>query len=329
MAVIKWFALGIVVLTCAACTILETSSPAPPRQYQLGGGTEGGLYAVVARHLTRLTNAEVRETGFLLEPRESEGSVENLKQVAAGKWAFGLAQNDCQWEALHGKRAWAERGPQPALRSVVTLFPEMVTLVARDEAEIYSLSDLRGKKILIGPAGSGHHQNARDVLKAAGLWGREDMEIEIEENPFSEALRLLRQKKVDALFYTGHHPHPFLETLASAGPALHFVPLAGLNTLVQPGSRYHRAFISHGLYTGFSNQNDIPGIAIYSGLVASESTPEDLAYTVTRAVFENLDTLRLWHPVYEGLTSQSLQKRCILPLHPGALRYYKEKGWDD
>lgn len=292
----------------------------------IGTGSQTGVYYPVGSAMATLINERTQELGLKASVETTGGSVFNINAVLAGDMDFGIAQADREYQALNGKAEWEETGPQPNLRAVCSLYTEMVNIVAADDAGIRTVADLKGKVVSIGNPGSGQRMNAIDVLTAAGLnW---ETDIRAEEVRAADSAKLLQDGRIDAFFFTvGHPAGTFME--ASAGRRkVRFVPITGMDKLIEAQPFYRNVKIPLHLYEAVANDepDGVPTIGVTTMLVTSAQEDENTVYEFTKTLFEHLDTLRAQHPALSGLDAKEMVSGNSAPLHPGAERYFKEAG---
>lgn len=289
----------------------------------IGGGSEEGVYYQVAVHVCKLVNEKLGDQGYDCKGQPSLGSVVNIKAMSQGYLDFALVQSDVNWEAYNGERGWKGR-PYKGLRSVFSVYPETVVLVTRADTGITAVTDLRGKRVNIGNPGLGTRENAEDTLEIYGINTRED--ISGRDLELQAAARALSRGKIDAFFYTVGHPWDAGIELARQ-TKIRMIPIdgPGIKKFVADNPHYVLAAIPGGIYKGVDMS--VPTYAVKATLVTSEKQPEEVVYSVVKIVFENLDHFRKAHPTFASLKPEEMLQGLSAPLHPGAIRYYKEKGW--
>ena len=251
------------------------------------------------------------------------GSVFNINSVIAGDLEFGVAQSDRQYQAYHGAPGseWTGR-PQENLRALFSIHPESVTLVAAVDADIHDIRDLKGKRVNIGNPGSGHRQNALDALEAVGIDPETD--INAESVKAAEAPKLLQDGRIDAFFYTVGHPSGAIQEATAGRRKVRFVPITGIDKLIEDKPYYAPSVLSADLYPAAVNSEDVETFGVKATLVTSAETPEWVVYAVTREVFENLTEFKKLHPAYETLTRNNMLEGLSAEIHQGAMKYYIE-----
>ena len=294
----------------------------------IGGGDYTGVYFPAGLAIARIINRTRSAHGLRATVEATAGSPFNLGAVIAGYREFGLAQADDQYHAVNGLAAWAGKGPQPALRAVLSLYRETLTLVAAVDAGIASLADLKGKRVSLGNPGAFIDPIVADTLRAAGIDPDRDL-LRKDVNP-SEAPALLQDDQLDAYFFPVGHPSESIRQ-ALAGPRkARIVPLAGpeIDRLVADNPFYTREKLRAGeLYPGLVEAGtEIESFGVKATLCTSAAVAEDTVHAVTKLILENLPELRSQHPALSGLTPAEMLEGLTAPIHPGALRYYREKG---
>ena len=317
-------------LTVAVVVLLAAGVTAPGcrkkvRHVAIGTGSTTAVYYPVGGAIAKRVNDEADTYGFRMVVQATGGSVFNVNAVLKGDLEFGIAQSDKQYQAWHGLAEWKGVGPRESLRSVCSLHPESITLIAAVDSGIKTLSDLKGRKVSIGTPGSGFRGNAIDVLTAAGIDHRTG--IIAEELAPGEAATMLQDGRIDAFFYTVGHPTGAIkEATAGQRRKVHFVPVTGMAKLLARCPYYAEAVIPIALYPNAANKADAATVGVMTTLVTSADVDEDIVYAVTKELFDNLDKFRTTHPALAILTKEGMLKGLTAPLHAGALKYYREVG---
>ena len=294
----------------------------------IGTGAVTGVFYPTGGAICRMVNRESATYGIKATVESTAGSVYNVNAVLSGDLEFGVVQSDRQYQAVHGLAEWSDRGPQAALRSVFSIHPESVTLVASEGSGIRSVSDLRGRRVNIGNPGSGPLQNSRDVLEAFRL---DEDDFYAEYVKALEAPGLLQDERIDAFFYTVGHPSGNIKEATSGRIRVRLIPIRGpaVAELIRSKPYYTEAVIPRGLYPKALNTEDVETIGVRATLVTSAEVDRSVVYAVVREVFENFETFRSLHPAYATLTRERMLEGLSAPLHPGALDYYREAGLAD
>jgi hypothetical protein len=198
--------------------------------------------------------------------------------------------------------------------------------VAADDADIETIQDLKGKRVNIGNPGSGHRQNAIDALTNGGIDYQKDLVAEGVKA--AEAPGLLQDGRIDAFFYTVGHPSGAIKEVTAGRRKVHFVPITGVAKLLKRCPYYAKAVIPINLYPGMTNKDDVQTFGVKATFVTSVTVPDKIVYAVTKEVFENFASFKKLHPAYQALTKHNMLETMSAPIHPGAMKYYKESGLD-
>ncbi len=290
----------------------------------IGTGGLTGVYYPTGNAIAKIVNKKRKQYGIRCTVESTGGSVFNVNAVMAGDMEFGVVQSDRQYQAINGLAEWKVKGPQKDLRAVFSIHPESVTLVAAVDAGIKRIQDLRGKRVNIGNPGSGQRQNSIDALKAAGLNYAKDLKAESVKA--AEAPGLLQDGRIDAFFYTIGHPSGAIKEAAAGRRKVRFIPITDVGGLLKKFPYYAKSVIPIKLYSGAKNKADIETFGVKATLVTSSKVSDSVVYAITKEVFENFSSFKKLHPAYQVLTKKGMLEGLSAPLHPGALKYFKEVG---
>jgi TRAP transporter TAXI family solute receptor len=290
----------------------------------IGTGGITGVYYPTGGAIARIVNKKRKAYGIRATVESTGGSVFNVNAVMAGDLEFGVVQSDRQYQAINGLAEWKDKGPQKDLRAVFTIHPESITLVAADDSYIRTINDLKGKRVNIGNPGSGQRQNSIDGLTNAGIDYKKDLQAEGVKA--AEAPGLLQDGRIDAFFYTVGHPSGAIKEATAGRRKVHFVPITGVDKLLAKYPYYAKAHIPIKLYPGATNTSDVMTFGVKATFVTSAKVPDRVVYAITKEVFENFESFKKLHPAYQVLTKQNMLEGMSAPIHPGAMKYYKESG---
>lgn len=290
----------------------------------IGTGGQTGVYYVVGQSICQLVNRDTAKTNVKCNAPSTGASVANLNAIADKQMEMGIAQSDWQYHAYNGSSSF-EGKKNDKLRAVFSIHPEPFTVMARTDAKIANFDDLKGKRVNVGDPGSGTRATMNVILAAKG-WTDKEFKVASELKP-AEMASVMCDNNLDAITYNVGHPNGALKEAAASCDA-HLVPVTGeaINKLVADHPYYAKATIPGGLYKGTDNPVDTFGV--YATLVTSADVDADRVYTVVKAVFDNFDRFKRLHPAFENLKEEEMIKNALsAPLHEGAIRYYKERGW--
>lgn len=306
--------------------ILPSGSTAHARKYiTIGTGAVTGVYYPTGGALSRMINNKSSRYGIKATVESTAGSVYNINAVISGDLEFGIAQSDRQYQAIHGKAEWSAVGPMKTLRSVFSIHPESITLIASAESGIDSVNDLKDKRVNIGNPGSGQLQNSKDILSAFGMTTED---IRAEYVKAVEAPGLFQDEKIDAFFYTVGHPNGNIKEATSGRIKVNIISIRGpeIDRMLARYPYYAKTLIPGEFYPNKTKKGDVESIGVKATLITSSEVDDDAVYAVTKEVFDNIEDFKTLHPAYSVLTKENMLNGLSAPLHPGALRYYKEAG---
>lgn len=289
----------------------------------IGTGGLTGVYYPAGGAIQRLVNRGTEQHGVRVTVESTGGSVYNLNAMAAGELDVGVAQSDWQAHAYNGGHPTFPEGNQK-LRSLFSLHAEPFTIVARADAGIAMLDNLKGKRINIGNPGSGQRATMEEVMRAQG-WTLDDFSA-VSELSSAEQSQALCDNSFDAMVFSVGHPSGSIQEAAATCDIV-LVPVTGeaIDRLVAANPWYAPAEIPGGLYPGAPEPT--PTFGVRATLVTTSDLPEQEAYIIVKTVFEQLDTFRRLHPAFATLTADEMHRDALVaPLHDGAKRYYDEAG---
>jgi TRAP transporter TAXI family solute receptor len=316
----------IIIMGLLVLWIVPTSAWAKMKVFEIATGEYMGRYYPTGGAIAKIVNNREEEFEFRCIAKPTPGSMYNINAIMAGNMAFGIVQSDSQYNAFNGSDKWKNKGPQKDLRSIFSLYTESITLLASVDSGVRTIKDLKGKRVSIGRIGSGSHHNAIDALNASGIDWKTDIKlIKIEKN--TDAHSMLIRGDLDAFFYTVGHPTTAI-TFATGGVKKSlFIPIANIEELLSKKPYYVKSFIPVSHYPLAANDEDVKTFGVKATFVTSSKIPDRVVYAITKAVFENLGSLKFSHPTFNMLTKESMVKDGLTaPIHPGALIYYKEAG---
>jgi uncharacterized protein len=319
----KRITLGIAFAVAAA--FAGPDAAAQQKYVTIGTGGVTGVYYAAGGAICRLVNKDRAKHGIRCSVESTGGSVFNINTIKAGELDLGVSQSDVMYNAVKGTSQFKDSGAYGDLRAVMSLHPEPFTVVARKEANIKAFADFKGKKFNVGNPGSGTRSSMEEILAAMG-WKLSDFAL-ASELKADEHGPALCDGKIDGFFYAVGHPSANIQDpTTSCGAKL--VPLTGpaVDKLVGQWPYYARVTIPAGLYPNNPQATDTFGVL--ATLVSSTKVPADSVYAVVKAVFDNFEEFKKLHPALAHLKPEDMVKNGLsAPLHEGAARYYKEKGW--
>lgn len=320
---------------CAAIIAMAHLSTSPAQAQErrfiaIGTGGPTGVYFAAGNAICRLIHKEAaegrkegRQHGIRCSAPSTGGSTYNIGQIAEGELDFGVAQSDWQYHAYNGS-APDRVNPFPGLRGVFSVHPEPFQIIVAKDSGIEKFEDLKGKRVNIGNPGSGQRGTMEVLMKAYGMT-TDDFAVATELTS-TEQSSALCDGNIDAFGYTVGVPNAGVAVATDGCEAR----IINLNTdvekrLVAENPYYAFSTIPAGTYK--TTTEDVTTFGVMATFVTAEEQNEQTVYEVTRAVMENIEDFRQLHPAFARLQPESMINNGMsAPLHPGAIRYYKEKG---
>ena len=286
----------------------------------LGTGPLNGVYYPVGATICDIVNQNLRSTGVRCSREMTPGSVYNVDALHSGELEFGIVQSDVAFAAYTGKGVFADKAA-PELRSVLILHPELVTIVAR--SGIHKLADLAGKRINVGPEGSGARLTWDAIGQAIGWYDAEAPRVV--DMPADAISSALCSGAIDAaLFVVGHPSHKVSALLARC--SLNLVAIEGLaiDSLVASAPYWRKGRIRGGLYGEVA---DTPSFGVSAVLMTIADMDDRVVAAFAQALVKQIEALKSEDPALADLTFEGMISGNLpVPLHPAAARFYKAFG---
>ncbi len=318
-------------LNLAMCAVaLALALPSTPVLAQqkfmtIGTGGVTGVYYAAGGAICRLVNKDRAKHGIRCSVESTGGSVFNINTIKAGELDLGFTQSDVQYNAGKGLAQFKDGGAYGDLRAVFSVHPEPFTVLARKEAGVKTFTDLKGKRFNVGNPGSGTRASLEELIGALG-WKLSDFALAAELKA-DEHGPALCDGKIDGFFYGVGHPSANIQDpTTTCGAKLVSITGPAVDKLVADKPYYAKATIPGGLYP--NNPEPTTTYGVLATVVASSKTPVDTVYQVVKAVFDNFEEFKKLHPALANLKPENMVKDGLsAPLHEGAAKFYKEKGW--
>lgn len=281
------------------------------------GGSQGTYYAfggVLSQYVSS-------NTGLKVIAIESGGSQNNIENIEDGAAQLAFAQSDVMSYAYEGKNLFKDSGAVTDFSTVADLYMEQVQIVTTNP-DIKTVADLKGKNVSIGDAGSGVYYNAIDIL---GAYGLTEQDINPTYQGFGDSADALQDGKLDAAFVVAGAPTTAITSLATT-KSVYLVSLDDehINKLLETSPYYSKYTISAGTYKGFDT--DTTTVAVGAVVIARDDVSEDAIYDFVSTIFENLDAISAQHAKGKELSVEFAASVTSVPYHPGAAKYFAEKG---
>ncbi|MBO0903190.1 TAXI family TRAP transporter solute-binding subunit [Jiella sonneratiae] len=283
----------------------------------LTGGTSG-VYYPLGVALAKIYGDNIE--GVKTQVQSTKASVENIKLIAQGRGEIGFALGDSVKAAAEGNEEAGFPQKVEKLRAIAAIYPNYVQIVASKDSGVTDLQSLKGKALSVGAPASGTELNARAIFQAAGM-SYEDLG-KTEYLPFAESVELIKNRQLDATLQSAGLGVASIRDLAASLPiTVVSVPAEIAEKL---GAPFQATEIPAGTYDG--QDKAVPTLAITNILVTSSDVSDELAYQMTKQLFEHLPDLVAAHNAAKAIDPKTAAKNLPVPLHPGAERYYKEAG---
>ncbi|UYO44135.1 TAXI family TRAP transporter solute-binding subunit [Rhodopseudomonas palustris] len=303
----------------AAAVIVLAAPQARAQQFVnvLTGGTSGVYYplgvAIAKIYGEKIPNVKA-------QVQATKASVENLNLLQQGRGEIAFSLGDSLKAAWDGDAEAGFKAKLDKLRVIGAIYPNYIQIVATSESGIKTLADLKGKSLSVGAPKSGTELNSRAILKAAGMDYKDLGKVEY--LPFAESVDLMKNRQLAATLQSAGLGVASLKDLSNS---------SDINVVAVPkdvvdkiGSPFVAETIPAGTYKG--QDKDVPTAAVINYLVTSSAVSDDLAYQMTKLVYESLPELASAHAAGKGIKLETAAADSPVPLHPGAIKYFKEKG---
>lgn len=310
-----------VVAVVAASLWVPVAVSAPTVRLSIVTGTTGGVYFPLGGGLAQLISRYI--PGVQATAEVTPASVDNMRLIGAKRADLAFVLADTAYDALKGEAAF--RGNPVPIQTLTPLYDNFNHLVTIEGTGINTIADLKGKRVSVGPPGSGTEVTALRILEAAGI--DPDRDFRKERLSPAESADAIKDRKMDAFFWSGGLPtSAVLELATTPGIRIRLIPLDGTlpNLQKKYGNLYFRAVIAKEFYQGAPANTPTVGVA--NLLVVHRDFDAELAYEITKLIYERRPLLALVHPSAALITLIGVAGRSPAPFHPGAIRYFKERG---
>ena len=285
------------------------------------GGT-GGVYYPLGGGMANILTKYV--PGYAATARVTGGSVDNLKLIGSKQSEVAMVMVDAALDALKGDDKF--KGAKVPLQTLLVLYPNRMHVVTVDGTGVEKMSDLKGKRVSTGSPGSATEVMAFRVIEAAGL--DKDKDMKRERLSVAESVNAIKDRKIDAFFWVGGIPTAAVTDLAATpGVTMKLIDHADLVDKMNAkyGKLYSAGAIPAGAYPGTKVENKI--VDVWNILVTGDRMSDEVAYNIVKTVVEKKAELVAVHKEAEAFSlDNQVQERSPIPFHPGALKYFQEKG---
>ena len=310
----------------AAAALLGCSggSDGGPKFLSVGTAPPGGAFFVVGGAIAQVVDQNTRTTGWQVSSEATKGTQENIRRLARNELDFALANAAISYFAVRGEGKWEAK---QEIRTVMTLAPNIALFITPSGSGVNTMADLRGKRVVVGPAGAGFDHFLRPILQAHGITYGDFTPL---HNTQAGAVDMLADGSAAAAFLGGAVPTASI-TQASASQDIHFIPFdaAARDALFERYPFFAPAKIPADTYR--DQREEYAGMNVGNmHLITRASLDEDTAYAFTKALYENRAEVVKKHPAGRAINPKNIVRDTGTPFHPGAIRYFKEIGiWPD
>lgn len=290
----------------------------------IGTGGVTGVYYPAGGAICYFLNQSRRQHGIRCSVESTGGSISNLMGIREHDLDIGIVQSDWQYHDVKGTGKFAKLGKDTHLRALFSLYSEPFTVVARKDAGIKTFKDLLGKRVNIGNSGSGQRATF-EVLRDLLGWKNTQFK-QVTELEAGEQSRALCANKIDAMIYMVGLPSGSIkEATTACDSRLISIPDSIVNRMIKKYPYYRRSVIPGGMYKG--NDTDVHTFGVGATVVTSDALSDKIAYQLVKAVFSNFDAFKNMHPAFAHLDKTKMVTDSLTaPMHPGAIKYFKEVG---
>jgi TRAP transporter TAXI family solute receptor len=306
-------------------SLLSPVVAAPQKFVTVGTGAVTGVYYGTGGAICRLMNRGRTKHGIRCSVESTDASVYNINTLKSGELDFAIVQSDVEYNAIKGLAQFKTSGPHSDLRSVFSVFPEALMVLSRKEAIVRKLEDFKGKRFNVGTPGSGTRFTI-DLLMSRSDMKMSDFGLVSELKPDEQGAALC-ENKIDGFSFVVASPTANIQYPTTICGAK-LVPISGpvVDKLVKDYPYFSYVTIPGGMYPG--NPKEIQTFGVVANFVTSSKVADNVVYAMVAAVFENFEEFKNLHPALANISQKDMIKNgLVAPLHPGALKYYKEKGW--
>lgn len=306
-------------------SLFSPLSVAQQEVVKIGTGGMTGVYYATGNAICRMMNKEKAKHGVRCSAEISGGSVSNVNAIKNGAVEFSVVQSDVQYNATKGRTQFKDSGAHSDLRAVFSVYPEPLTVLAHKDAGIKTIEDFKGKRFDVGNPGSGTRVTIDMLLAVMGM-KTNDFSVPSELKPDEHGVALCANKIDGFTYVVGSPAANIMDVTTTCGAKL--VPIAGpaVNALVKDYPYFAKVVIPGGMYP--NNPDATKTFGVMATIVSSAKVPDRVVHAMVSSVFENFDEFKKQHPAFAGLEPKDMIRNGLsAPLHEGAVKYYKERGW--
>jgi len=299
------------------CALLRVDGARAETRLTFATGGTSGVYFPLGGAIAQTISAH---SDLNITAQASGASGENMRLIENGDVNMAIVQNDIADAAYKGSQPFKDKLTN--VRAIARLYPEYLHVVASKKSGITTVNDFKGKKISVGARGSGNELNCRQIFSHYGLTYKNIMPIFL---PYSETAEQFKDRQIDAFIFTIGTPNPAIQDITTA-QAVTFIPLEGtvVDDIVKKFPYMVKDSIPANTYQG--QKTPVKTLSVQALLVVNKNMSDDEVYTITKTLFENLPDVARAHNKGAEISLEHAKDGVTIPFHPGALKYFAEKG---
>lgn len=298
---------------------LLIAAPAGAQEVSILTGGTSGVYYPLGIALKKIFEHDM--PGAKVSVLSTQATVENLNLLQQGKGVLALAQGDILNEASKGNPEAGFPSSRTKIRLIGAAYPNYIHILARGDANIRSVADLRGKRVSVGPARSGNELNSRALLAGAGMSYADLLQVEYLE--YGDSVGLMAKNQLDAAIISAGLGVAAVQRAYSSDSPMTLVPVEN-DVAEKTKNLFFAAVIPAGTYP--KQSEPVRTLALNNFFVTSSDVPEDTVYRLTKAIFQNINEVKSAHVAAKTMSTENALFLRPIPLHPGAIRYFRELG---
>lgn len=294
-----------------------------PIPVNIGTGDKQGSLYPIGISIGKILNINSKLHKLNPNVLETPGDVYNIDKVVSGELMLAVVRSDAQFRAYKGLGEW-EGMPQYDLRSIISIAPEYMQLIVSENSKIKTIIDTKGKNINLGFVGESTYLDSLKILSSHNL-DNYTVNFDNTSETIQDIIVKMQDGRLDGFFITSIAPLNVIKLL-SESTKIRLIDITGVNKLFMQYPQYKISTLDKQLYPKAANLNNIKTISVMSSLVTSSKTSNYAAYIMAKEIIENIEVLKSLHPAFKNINIKDMLQYNTAPIHPGAMRYYMDKG---
>ena len=292
------------------------------KTFTIGTGGTMGTYYPTGKNICEFYNTIKSNNDTSCKVLSTSGSYDNIRSISNNQLEIGIAQSDVVYEAIIGDGKFQGK-KRSNIRSIMAIYPELLSLVVRKDANITTLDDIKGKRINLGHSGGGNETTVKKVFTEFHI---KNSDLLLWNSALThDAPKILKENKIDGYFYmVGHPAKNIIEAQKLTPIDLIAIEAENAQKLIKKYPYYATGYIPANTYKGITK--DIPSIGVKAVLVTNKDMDEKTIQTLVKSVLDNFEEFKQKNPAYKSITKESLLEGLSAPLHKSAKKYYEDLG---